>query len=256
MAHFSSPIVVEQRRFGKLIQLQLKAPELAGGARPGQFVLLRATPAGFHDPFLSRACFIAGADPAAQTIALVLGANEPDLRWLAQRRPGDRVTAFGPAGTAFAEVDTGRNLLLIGSGAALPALLFLASRAIERRAAVELIAAADDQELLPPPYLLPPDAGYQASGAGAQLLGSMLNPSLIGWADHIAISAPRDMLPTLSAAIQRDRLHWSRGFAEVALGGPMPCATGACRTCLVPTRSGLRTRCHDGPVFDLRDLRF
>ncbi|MGB9632969.1 MAG: hypothetical protein ACPL8I_06560 [Chloroflexaceae bacterium] len=36
----------------------------------------------------------------------------------------------------------------------------------------------------------------------------------------------------------------------------MPCGVGACQGCLVETRDGARLGCKDGPVFDLRDLRF
>ncbi|NJM07388.1 hypothetical protein HC891_16190 [Candidatus Gracilibacteria bacterium] len=55
--------------------------------------------------------------------------------------------------------------------------------------------------------------------------------------------------------VRAGRLRWQRGFAEVLLAGQLPCGTGACLACLVETRDGLRTRCKDGPVFDLRALR-
>jgi dihydroorotate dehydrogenase electron transfer subunit len=254
MAYVSAPGIIEQRRFGNLIQLQLYAPELAGGARPGQFLLLRAAPTGFHDPFLNRSLFIAGTDPASRTLSLLLPVPAPDLHWLASRRSGDQVLAFGPAGSPFAEPLGGSNLLLLGRGAALPALLFLARRAIERKAAVELLAASDDSDSLPPPYLLPADVGYQASASGAVALADLLSPQVIGWADHIAVAAPPAELPAISAAIRSHRLRWPDGFAEVILAGPIPCVTGTCRACLVTTRDGARLRCREGPVFDLRAL--
>jgi dihydroorotate dehydrogenase electron transfer subunit len=254
MAHVSAPTVVEQRRFGNLIQLQLSAPELAGGARPGQFLLLPATSAGFHDPLLNRALFVAGADPAAHSLSLLLPTAEVDLHWLAERRVGDELRAFGPVGTPFVEPSAGANLLLLGTGPGLFALLFLARRALERKAAVELLAVAVDNDSLPPPYLLPADAGYQAATAAADSLVDLLSPQLIGWADHIAVAAPIAELPAISAVIRRHRLRWPAGFAEVVLAGPIPCVSATCRACLVQTRAGLRSRCRVGPVFDLREL--
>lgn len=254
MAHSSTPTIVDRRQFGQLIQLQINAPELAGGARPGQFLLLQAAPAGFHDPFLRRPLFIAGADPAAHVLSLILPQTEPGLGWLAERRPGDQVCAFGPVGNGFADPLPGSNVLLAGSGVALPALLFLLSRALERNASVELIAIAESHDLLPPPYLLPAEPGYQASAGPVAGLVDLMSPPLISWADHIAVTGPELLLPDISARIRSNRLQWPAGFAEVALGGSMPCGMGACRSCLVRTRHGLRSRCRDGPVFDLRDM--
>ena len=40
----------------------------------------------------------------------------------------------------------------------------------------------------------------------------------------------------------------------VLLEGPIVCGVGACGVCTIALRKGPRTLCHDGPVFDLRDV--
>jgi dihydroorotate dehydrogenase electron transfer subunit len=41
---------------------------------------------------------------------------------------------------------------------------------------------------------------------------------------------------------------------EAALEEMMACGVGACRGCVVDTRSGYRCVCSDGPVFDTSEL--
>ena len=44
------------------------------------------------------------------------------------------------------------------------------------------------------------------------------------------------------------------GPGEVSLEARMGCGFGACMGCSVPTRSGSRRICREGPVFDREEL--
>jgi dihydroorotate dehydrogenase electron transfer subunit len=77
----------------------------------------------------------------------------------------------------------------------------------------------------------------------------------VQWADQICAGLPEEQLRPLADAVRAGRMRWQPGFAQVALAGAMPCGVGSCLACLVETRDGWRTRCKDGPVFDLRALR-
>lgn len=290
MPKLHAPTVIEQRALGDLSWLRLHSPALAEQSRPGHYLLLRCAPAGSDDPLLRRALFVAGADRAAGTLQLVFDPGERGLAWLARQLPGAQLDAFGPLGAPFALDQRTGNLLLAGQGDALAALIFLASAA--GRASVVLLAAAAAPALLPPPYLLPPEVEYQTAigneallalqgtdemrewqgeGATAQRKGKrkgaaaptpltlspphLVTPSLIAWADQLCAAVPDALLRPLADAVRAQRLRWQPGFAQVALAGAMPCGTGACLGCLVETRDGWRTRCKDGPVFDLRAMR-
>jgi dihydroorotate dehydrogenase electron transfer subunit len=130
--------------------------------------------------------------------------------------------------------------------------------------AVVLLAAAPSSERLPQPFLLPPDTEYQSSAEGAAALVGLLGApapgrsifaSPIAWADQICLAITDDLVAPAADAVRAGRMRWGRGFAQAALAGPMPCGVGTCQSCLIDTRDGLRSRCKDGPVFDLRDLR-
>lgn len=259
--------IVDRRSFGGLSYLVLQSPELARAARAGHYLLLRCAPLGARDPLLLRALFVAGADPQAGLVRLLFAPDERGLAWLAAQLPGMAVELSGPLGIPFSLERGTRHLLLIGAGPALPSLLMLAHEALRREIAVVLLLAAEQDELLPPPFLLPAEVEYQRLDelqlansqlpiVGQQARSTTHNlQSALAWADQLAAAVPLDQLPPLVEAVRRAKLRWERGFAQVALGGPMPCVTGACLSCLVETRAGLRLRCKDGPVFDLRELR-
>ncbi|NNJ10669.1 hypothetical protein EKD04_010035 [Chloroflexales bacterium ZM16-3] len=261
---YHEPTIIERRELGALCHLTLLAPELARSARPGHYALARCAPPESADPLLRRAVFLAGADSAAGTVELLIAPDERGLAWLAAQPVGARIDIFGPLGAPFTLDGRTRNLLLAGAGAALPALIFLARAAASSGVAGVLLAAADGPDRLPPPFLLPPDLEYQSSADGpASLIGLLGAPapggpifaSPIAWADQICLALTDDMVAPAADAVRAGRMRWGRGFAQAALAGPMPCGVGTCQSCLIDTRDGLRTRCKDGPVFDLRDLR-
>jgi dihydroorotate dehydrogenase electron transfer subunit len=263
---YADALILERREAGALTRLTLLAPELARAARPGQLALVRPAPPGSADPLLRRPLFFADADPAAGTLELLLAPEERGMAWIAAQPAGAQLDLFGPVGTGFTLDTRTRNLLLAGAGPALAALIFLARQAVARQTAVVLLVAAAAENLLPPPFLLPPDVEYQASESGEDGLPALLGGtgrssvpalagSLVAWADQIALALSDSMVQPVSDAVRAGRMRWERGFAHVALAGPLPCGVGTCLSCPVATRDAVRLRCKDGPVFDLRDLR-
>ncbi len=261
---YYEPAIVERRELGALRHFTLLAPELARAARPGHYAMARCAPPESADPLLRRAVFLAGADQAAGTVELLIDPDERGLAWLAAQPVGARIDLLGPLGAPFSLDGRTRNLLLAGVGPALPALIFLARAAAAGGLAGLLLAAAPEADRLPPPFLLPPDLEYQSSADGpAALIGLLGAPppggpifaSPIAWADQICLALTDDLAAPAADAVRAGRMRWGRGLAQAALAGPIPCGLGTCQACLVETRDGLRTRCKDGPVFDLRDLR-
>ncbi len=263
MTRFLEPVVIEQRRFGDLCRMMLGSPDLAAYARPGQYLLVRCAEAHSADPLLRRVLFVSGVDRSAGTLTLLFAPDERGLHWLAQRAPGTSLDVVGALGTPFELDARTRNLLLVGSGDGVAALLFLAREAVSHGIAVMLLAAAPVSDRLPPPFLLPAEVEYQASDRGAESLLALLDAqtsqaigelSPLAWADQVCATLPQVLCDPLAGVIRTGRLRWSHGFAQVLLAQSLPCGVGACLACLVQTRQGLRTCCHDGPVFDLRDL--
>jgi dihydroorotate dehydrogenase electron transfer subunit len=286
MAQQRQLVIADQRAVTpRLRWLTLHAPDLARGVRAGQYLLVRCAEQGSYDPLLRRPLFIAAAEPALGQIGLLYEPTERGLIWLSRGRAGDTLDVIGPLGHPFALDARTRNLLLVGSGPGLGALLLLA-HAGAARGAVTLIAGADDPERLPPPFLLPGEVEYQTIvGAATELLvgqsaqavaetdketrrkgnkkkqsnvsqSTSLPVSLspIAWADQIFAALPSKQLLALRDSIGRVKYRWERGFAGALLEGPLVCGVGACGVCAVELRRGTRLLCADGPVFDLRDV--
>ena len=155
--------IVDQRAAtARLHWLTLEAPTLARSVRPGHYLLLRCAEPGGYDPLLRRALFVAAAEPALGQIGLLYEPSERGLAWLARGRPGDMLDVIGLLGQPFVIEERSRNLLLVGQGYGLAALLMLARAASARGCAVTLFAGAADADALPPPFLLPGEVEYQA----------------------------------------------------------------------------------------------
>jgi dihydroorotate dehydrogenase electron transfer subunit len=266
MAQQRKLVIADQRAVTpRLRWLTLHAPDLARGARAGQYLLVRCAEQGCYDPLLRRPLFIAAAEPALGQIGLLYEPSERGLVWLSRGSAGDTLDVIGPLGRPFALDGRTRNVLLVGSGPGLAALLLLA-RAGAGRGPVTLIAGADDSERLPPPFLLPSEVEYQMV-PGLQIADFKLQiepgtqqsaiynlQSTIAWADQIFAALPSEQLLALRESIGRVKYRWERGFAGALLEGPIVCGVGACGVCAVELRRGTRLLCADGPVFDLRDV--
>ncbi len=256
--YYTTPIR-ERHQFNNLIWLRLEAPALARIARPGQFVLARSTPAPSLDPLLRQPFFLAGADPSTGMIELLIDPRETAATLVAEASVGATLDLCAPPVNPFTLAPTTQTLLLAGAGPSLPALLFLA-RYVAARMSVALFMAGDPG-YLPPPFLLPPTVEVQVSAEGSAGLFTLLNATTTlaahpaRWADQLALALPLALIAPAAAVIRSTRLRWERGFAQVALAGPLPCGLGICRACQIETRQGWQRRCSEGPVFDLRDVR-
>src|SRR5215472_12278943 len=141
MAHQHQLTIADQRSVTpRLRWLTLHAPDLAHGVRAGQYLLVRCAEEASYDPLLRRVLFVTAAEPALGQIGLLYEPNERGLAWLARGRPGDLLDVVGPFGQPFAIGARARNLLLIGAGPGLAALLLLARAAAAKGRAVTLLA--------------------------------------------------------------------------------------------------------------------
>ncbi|MDW8148818.1 MAG: hypothetical protein RMJ48_21280 [Roseiflexaceae bacterium] len=244
----------------RLHWLALHASDLARDARPGHSLLVWCNDPDDMYRLLRRPLFIAAALPELGQIALLYEPDEPGLAWLARRSPGDLLDAIGLCGRAFLFADRQRNLLLIGAGAGLAALIF-AARFAPPHTAVTLIAIAGDEDSLPPPFLLPSAVEYETvvsadlTFAVAGTLQPATGTSPLAWADAVIAALPHDGLAAVGQAIRTMRLRHPRGFAHALIGSPPGCGFGACGVCAVELRSGVRLPCVEGPWFDLREVR-
>ncbi len=156
-------------------------------------------------------------------------------------RPGTELQLVGPSGHGFSLPGNILRLGLVALGETIARLMPLVRQSASSQYNVTLFT---DLPLPPAPSLLE-----------ALPLNSLLDE--LDWPDFMIFDLPVERLAELRSLLN---LPEGRGLpcpAQVLVTTPMPCAGAAqCGVCAVPSRRGWKLACEDGPVFDLRQLKW
>lgn len=231
--------------------LVVHAPAIAAAARPGQFVALRV-PGGAG--LLPRPFDLHAADPASGDVEVVFRVKGRGTQALASAVAGGELEVQGPFGRPLdGALERVRRIAVIGRGAGLSPLTFLAGRA--RDLGVEVAAYLSART----PALLGPFAGLREAATAhvhtdLEQPGALVTDALAADLEARPIDAAfvvgsrRLALATLELA--RRHHYAAYTFAECHMG----CGFGHCKSCAVPTRQGYLLACLDGPVVDLEEV--
>ena len=234
-------------------QLWLEAPEVARETQPGQFVMVRCGEG--WDPLLRRALSIHRVRREAATFALLYGVRGKGAAALAHKRPGDAVNVLGPLGNGFTVHRNVERLLLVGSGWGVSPLVALAEQQVARGKVVTLLAGAPQAKAHYPTAWLPPEVevvyATDDGSLGKQGAVTDLAPEYWPWADAVYASGP---LPLYQALARVADGQWPQKPVQALMESPMACGAGACFSCAVETKRGVRLACKDGPCFEMKDL--
>src|SRR5688572_2517087 len=254
-------LVDKQPLPGAYVLLTFRHPEIAGTARAGQFVMIKAGTSA--EPPLRRPFSILDVDAARGTFRLFLKAVGAGSRALADLRDGEVAQCLGPLGVPFPAPAADREALLVAGGYGIaPFHLFCRELGREGRGArvfyggrtagdlqirdafdalgVPLVAATDDGSL-----------GHH--GRVTEPLEAHLDAH--GGPFQIYACGPDAMLHAVARVAAR------RGVpAQVSLDPWMGCGVGTCLGCVVrmqtaeDARPHYRCACTEGPVFDAREV--
>jgi dihydroorotate dehydrogenase electron transfer subunit len=255
-------ITATRRLTPRYFVLDLEAPELAGAARAGQFVMISVGEA--IDPLLRRPMAVyqvlhEGGAPAG--ISLLIEEHGRGTRLLAAARPGQQVSLLGPLGRPFRRLASDvEHLLVMGGVGAAPFPMFAQElldsgrrvRAfIGGQSGAEVLCREDFERLGVPAHVATDDGsmGFHGFVTGA------LDEYLDGISDSVAIYScgPTPMMRAVDR-IARDR----RLPHQVSLEAPMACGIGVCLSCVVQVGEAgdwhYERICREGPVFDAERL--
>jgi dihydroorotate dehydrogenase electron transfer subunit len=236
----------------------LDAPEIAGEAAPGQFIMVRCG----RDTYLPRPFSIHRVEGGQ--MALLFSVVGKGTRWLAQQKNGDTMDIFGPLGNGFRIDPAAKNLLLVGGGIGIAPLVFLADVAAGQGKIVTIIAGARTRDCLPPVSI--PQGLFNQGVMGASIhvfcatddgsegfkgLATDLVPAYLAGMDQVFACGPAAMYRSMA------RLPELKGRdVQLSLEIMMGCGTGVCYGCTIETKGGLKQVCKDGPVFGMGELIF
>jgi len=263
-------VVASERLYGQTHITWFRAPELAQGAFPGQFLMLRCSDdeayggdgAGHaDDPLLPRPMSYHRIRPgsAGSEWSILYDVVGRGTSWLATREPGDRVYCWGPLGVGYEIARAANNLLLVAGGIGVAPLVWLAEEAVAASKNVTLIIGARSAQHVFPSRLLPEQVEVIVTtddgSAGRKGFATEPFGELLEWCDEAFACGPTPMFRAMADVARKARL---RRPVQVLLEERMGCGTGICYGCAVETRvrggRAMKLVCKDGPRMDIRDV--
>jgi dihydroorotate dehydrogenase electron transfer subunit len=240
----------------------LAAPEIAAGARPGQFVMIRACRG--IDPLLRRPFSIfevlRDANGAPTGISLLNKRIGVGTSLLYDALPGSQIQCLGPLGQPFEAIDPPAEAWLVAGGVGLAPFMTLAQALHARgtktrlfygaRRAVELYYVEAFERLGVQVALATEDGSRGERGFVTLPLDTALAATPPTREVRVFGCGPT---PMMRAVAKLSALHRRR--CDVSLEQVMGCGMGGCYSCVVLTKSPggpphFVRSCIDGPVFE------
>ena len=246
----------------------IEAPNIACSVLPGQFITVRCGDFTLRRP-------LSVHQVSSREIALLFKVAGKGTLWLSQRQTSERIDILGPLGKGFSIEPGARNLLLVAGGIGIAPLVFLMQYASSQHQITLIHGASTAAQLYPSamPEISPSSAGKKRSKLsplpkGVQFIpvtedGSMgkkgmatdILPDFLDWADQVYACGPVDMYKAMAETSWRAKQsNLKLRKCQVSLEVRMGCGFGACYSCTINTKKGLKQVCRDGPVFELDDI--
>ena len=208
-----------------------------GGApkgRAGQFFMIKASDT--LDVYLPRPISI--HDQAEDIVTFLYQAKGKGTQLLSRKKAGEELVLTGPFGNGFTFEDA--DAAFVGGGVG-TAPLYYAVKAFklqfpQRKASVYLGFSEEDYRT---------EEFAQIADEVFVDVGGFITEKIDFSAEKVFYACgPEPMMRALSA-----RCKESGRMLYVSLERRMACGLGACLGCSIPTKSGMRRVCKDGPVF-------
>ena len=228
----------------------------------GQFVEVRVD----DEPkvFLRRPISVHRVDREKNQLWLLVQIAGNGTRKLSELSTSDKLNLVYPLGNGFT-LSKGK-ILLIGGGVGIAPLLETGAALKEVGAEVSFLlgarTATDLVELnlyrqIGTVYVTTED-GSRIEGLDCQK-GFVTNHSVLqsGKFDGLKICGPMPMMKSVASLVKDwTEMQSKERFCEVSLENKMACGLGVCLCCVEDTKEGHKCVCSEGPVFDVKDLKW
>jgi dihydroorotate dehydrogenase electron transfer subunit len=254
----------------------IEAPDIAYSVLPGQFIAVRCGNFTLRRPFSIH-------QVSSREIALLFKVVGKGSLWLSQLKSGEGIDILGPLGRGYNIEPGTKKLLLVAGGIGIAPLVFLMQYASSQHQ-ITLIHGVSTAAQLYPFFSggkkrsrlspLPNSAQFvpvtEDGSMGEKGLATDILPDFLDWADQMYACGPADMYKAMALMLNTcplkreeknivgEGLVPSRNLkiskCQVSLEVRMGCGFGACYSCTINTKKGLKQVCRDGPVFELDDI--
>lgn len=177
-------------------------------------------------------------------------------RLIGESGKGDKFNLIYPLGNSFARPEKGNILVVAGGSGIAPFVLYgknLQNNGTEitflfgARSADDIVLI-DQFKALGKVLITTEDGSLGEKGLVTQ--HSLFSSNKLPF-DHIVTCGPEPMMKAVAKiAAERDIP------CEASLENTMACGFGACLCCITPTDNGNKSVCTEGPVFNVRNLKW
>lgn len=227
--------------------MRLFADRIARAAKPGQFVHVRC---GTDREFILRRPFSLHT-VSGQAVEIMFDVRGKGTRALSRMRPHDVVDVLGPLGRGFSIPAGTRKALLVAGGMGVAPLAMLAEElaALHVRATAALgfrtraraLLVMELKRVAHSVVITTEDGSFGQRGRATDAVPQLLVQSQ---PDIVYACGPEAMLAEVARHLQPYDTP-----CEMSLERLMACGVGACLSCAVRTKDGIKRACVDGPVF-------
>lgn len=231
------------------LQSPIKLPEIF----PGQFAEVLVD--NSTETFLRRPFSIHDIDYKKNTITFFIKCVGPATIKLRDLKKGDFLNVMYPLGNTFS-METEDPVLLVGGGCGVAPLLYLAKFLKKKNKIITiLIGAKSESEIAEIKEYSETGKLQIATEDGSKGEKGIVTEHLIfkkiKQFKRIYCCGPEPMMKAVAAIAKKNKVE-----CEVSLENTMACGIGACLCCVTDTVEGHKCVCTDGPVFNIKQLKW
>ncbi len=221
--------------------------------KPGQFAQVRVD--GSSETFLRRPISIHDVDYEKNTFKLLIQIAGTGTKTLSRLENGDILNLIYPLGNSFSLPVKNEQVLLVGGGCGIAPLLFL-GRYLKSNGIVPdiLLGFRNSERIIEfEEYLESGNVFVTTEDGSMGEKGYVTSHSVFSTRQYnrIYCCGPDTMMKAVASYCRTRNI-----ICEVSLENLMACGIGACLCCIVDTVNGNLCTCIDGPVFNIKDLKW
>jgi dihydroorotate dehydrogenase electron transfer subunit len=237
--------------------LRLKASQGFHSIMPGQFVNILIE--NCDGVFLRRPFSFHSIDIKENTFDILVKAVGEGTRCLIQKKQGDILNVVFPLGKGFTipdEKHVQEKVLLAGGGCGVAPLYFLAQKLHGKAEITIILGARSAKDLIEVTKYAELGEVFTSTEDGSNgEKGFITQHSLfrerLNEFSKIYTCGPEAMMKAVAAKAAEKEI-----FCEVSLEHTMACGFGVCLCCVTDTVNGNKCVCTDGPVFNIKSLKW
>lgn len=249
-------LVEKKQLLPDVIRFTLTSGELAGEAKPGQFMEIKCSDG--IDTILRRPVSIADVNRENGTTEIIFQVRGEATRLLSQKNEGEIIDIIGPLGKGFTINEKIKKAAVIGGGIGIFPLLYLSKEL--KGASVNTYLGFRTKKLIiledkfkdysNTLSIAADDGSYGYNGLVTDLLEKDIKNE--GF-DMIYACGPAPMLKKVKSIAETAGIP-----CEISVEERMACGVGACLGCAVMVKDGDDWKfghvCKDGPVFNINEI--